>query len=162
MCLKWRPVIGREPGIEASHWSRASSGNFQRGYPYDPESVPMLQFWVDSLRWRVFYHDGRKPLKRQCHNLIPLPPYMAEDHSNANVVLLTWMICEQSNFCHIGRQEYQVVAENHSNANATTWYLCLPIWQRSTPKPMPQLDTLASPYGRRPLKCTNLTKVRPL
>ena len=33
--LKSRPVIGRESGIEDSHWSRASSENVQRGYPYD-------------------------------------------------------------------------------------------------------------------------------
>ena len=58
---------------------------------------------------------GREPLQCQCHNLIPVPPYMAEIHSNAN---------------------------------ATTWYMCLPIWQKSTPIPMPQLDTCASLYGR--------------
>ena len=73
---------------------------------------------------------GREPLQCQCHNLIPVPPYMAE---------------------------------NHSNANATTWYLCLPIWQKSTLMPMPQLDTCASLYGRNPLQyqCHNLIPVPP-
>ena len=41
--------------IEASDWSRAqnagfslverSQENFQRGYPYDPDSVPIERFW---------------------------------------------------------------------------------------------------------------------
>ena len=43
-------MIGREPGTEASHWSRATSKNIQGGDPYSPESLPLIQFWVDSLR----------------------------------------------------------------------------------------------------------------
>ena len=58
--LKSRPVIGREPGIEDSHWSRASFEIFQRGYPYDRESVPINEFWADSFPWRVLYHHGAK------------------------------------------------------------------------------------------------------
>ena len=54
-CLKSRPVIGWEPGIEDSYWSRASSENFQRGYPYNRESVPINEFWADSFRWRMSY-----------------------------------------------------------------------------------------------------------
>ena len=54
-CLKSRPVIGWEPGIEDSYWSRASSENFQRGYTYDRESVPINEFWADSFRLRMSY-----------------------------------------------------------------------------------------------------------
>ena len=47
--LKSRPLIGRELGILASDWSRGLSENVQRGYPYDPESLPMDHFWNFSI-----------------------------------------------------------------------------------------------------------------
>ena len=42
---KSRLLIGRELRMLASHWSRGSSGNSQRGYPYDPEPGPIEWFW---------------------------------------------------------------------------------------------------------------------
>ena len=39
--LKLRFLIGREPEMLASHWSRGASENIQRGYPYDPEPLPI-------------------------------------------------------------------------------------------------------------------------
>ena len=50
--------------IEASDWSRAqnagfslverSQENFQRGYPYDPDSVPIERFWPQmTLDWFI-------------------------------------------------------------------------------------------------------------
>ena len=38
---KPRLLIGRELETLASHWLRGPSENFQRGYPYDPEPVPI-------------------------------------------------------------------------------------------------------------------------
>ena len=61
-------MIGREPGIEASHWSRAFSGNIQREYPYNRESVPINEFWADSFRWRMSYlhRESGCPVDFQC------------------------------------------------------------------------------------------------
>ena len=50
--LKSRPLIGRELGILASDWSRGLSENVQRGYPYDPENLPMDHFWNFSINWQ--------------------------------------------------------------------------------------------------------------
>ena len=41
---KSRLLIGREPRILLSDWSRGPSENVQRGYPYDPESLPLECF----------------------------------------------------------------------------------------------------------------------
>ena len=49
--LKSRPLIGRELGMLASDWSRGPFENVQRGYPYDPEPVPLEQFW-SSIQWK--------------------------------------------------------------------------------------------------------------
>ena len=38
----------------ASDWSRGLSENFQRGYPYDPEPVPIERYWPQSaLDWFI-------------------------------------------------------------------------------------------------------------
>ena len=39
---KSRPLIGRELRILASDWCRGLSENIQRGYPYDPEPLPVM------------------------------------------------------------------------------------------------------------------------
>ena len=56
-------LIGRELRILASHWSRGPSENFQRGYPYDPESLPIECFrpqleldWFISDKMDVNFH----------------------------------------------------------------------------------------------------------
>ena len=38
----------------ASHWSRGVSENFQRGYPYDPETLPIEHFLPQmTLDWFI-------------------------------------------------------------------------------------------------------------
>ena len=41
---KPRLLIGPELKMLASDWSRGPSENFQRGYPYDPEPVPIERY----------------------------------------------------------------------------------------------------------------------
>ena len=43
--LKSWLLIGREPKILPSDWSRGPSENVQRGYPYGSEPVPILSHW---------------------------------------------------------------------------------------------------------------------
>ena len=50
----WR-LIGRELGILASHWSRGPWENFLRGYPYNPECVPIELYWPQiTLDWFIW------------------------------------------------------------------------------------------------------------
>ena len=52
---KSRPLIGRELWMLASYWSRGLSENLQRGYPYNPEPLPMDGYWgklaADWIDW---------------------------------------------------------------------------------------------------------------
>ena len=46
--------VGRELKMLASHWSRGPPENFHRGYPYDPDFVPIERFWPQmALDWFI-------------------------------------------------------------------------------------------------------------
>ena len=54
---KSRLLIGREVRMLASHWSRGPSENFQMGYPYKPEPVPIKHFWSQMAEdWFILDH----------------------------------------------------------------------------------------------------------
>ena len=53
---KSRLLIGREPKILPSDWSRGPSENVQRGYPYDSEHVP-LEWFLTTLALNWFISD---------------------------------------------------------------------------------------------------------
>ena len=72
MWLKSRLLIGREPKILPSDWSRGPPENVQRGYPYDLESLPLECFWhhigTALVHIRLFYsanclYRGKCPSK---------------------------------------------------------------------------------------------------
>ena len=51
---KPRLLIGQELKTLASHWSRGPSENFQGGYPYDPEPVPIERYRPQlALDWFI-------------------------------------------------------------------------------------------------------------
>ena len=51
---KWRLLIGRELRMLASHWSRGPWENFQRGYTYNHECVPIERYWPQiTLDWFI-------------------------------------------------------------------------------------------------------------
>ena len=52
--------IGRELRMLASHWLRGPSGNYQMGYPYKPEPVPIKHFLPQMAKdWFILDLDHR-------------------------------------------------------------------------------------------------------
>ena len=100
------------PEIEASDWSRAQnpcfwlverlSKNFQRGYPYDPGSLPMDHFWRSfilsvAVQWHsdthvAQWHFVEKSTKWDIHLRGWLLFNIPEWHSIGIALTLDWFI----------------------------------------------------------------------